>query len=382
MYDPDTFTAGYHTLKDLLSVHKDDRHQRHHAFHIDVGRLLEHPAFRKKLNAKLDGFKVKPDVIVTPSDAVSIRMGQIASERLKRPSIVVDSFRKLEHLTEAERALVQGRRNFLVLDDVLVSGSRLSGLNTELRERTERPASVSFLVGLGRPSSIQEWRKHEIALTLRLPWGASLEAVEQFYLPNWDERYCPWCREYEFLQEIAKPLPETPPWLNSRMARLTERELGIRDEPLWLLAGISPPRLGHGSPVGPEGMSAIATVFAFASALQRLRTDSVSPLKPHYPEFQVFDGRNLRNYSEGLLRASIMRVVLPKEWGATPLDENMTKELLAAAQRENQAVMLGELFLAIARRSFDRSLATSLKPILGSRCPDVYALLLGGLERV
>lgn len=197
-YDPFTFTSLYQTV-DLFSVHRDDRHKRHHAFHVDVGKLLDQSPFSEKFDAKLDSLTYKPDVIITTSDDVSTRMGERASRRLGCPRVTVDSFRHLEKLTPEERSLVQGQYHFLILDDVLVSGSRLSLLNTELRERNEPPAGVAFLVGLGRPPSARDWKKHELALTSRVPWLASLDAVETIFLPNWDEKHCPWCRESEFL---------------------------------------------------------------------------------------------------------------------------------------------------------------------------------------
>jgi len=46
------------------------------------------------------------------------------------------------------------------------------------------------------------------------------------------------------------------------MSRLTERERGIEQDPLWFLPGIEPPSLKHGSVVGPAGMSAISVIVS------------------------------------------------------------------------------------------------------------------------
>ncbi|HVV16081.1 MAG TPA: hypothetical protein VHH90_02675 [Polyangia bacterium] len=273
----------------------------------------------------------------------------------------------------------QGRRKFLVVDDVLVSGSRLSARNRELREREEPPASVNFIVGVARPISEDDWKKLSIALTTRHPWDAKLAAVETFWLPNWQEKSCPWCREYDFLVSITRRLAESPAWLVERVASLTSRERGLEEDALWFLPGISTPSLGHGSVVGPEGMSATATLFAFASALQRLRHDAEGKrLNPHFPEFGVFDLKNVKNYSEALLRAVMLRAVLPQEWG-TLQSGALRDELSAALSQGDHDSILAELVLAIARGSLDRSFSATVEPALRERYSAISPLLLDGL---
>lgn len=376
---PAAFMKRYHALPELLSVHRDDRERRHHAFHVNVGAMLDCPMFEERYVAQLKAM-AKPQVIVTPEDDISMRLGAVAAEVLRCPSVALNSLRNLTHLSETARGLLQNSTEFLILDDVLVSGSRLSSHNENLRRRAKRPTSVNFLVGLGRPTSEVEWKKLIVALTKNVPWTAQLQAVEQFYLPNWDTANCPWCREYDFLSAISSPLPDPPVWLTDRVASLSERESASGCEPLLLLPGVLSPRLGHGSLVGPEGMTSTAALFSLASALQWLRNDDERKrLNPHFPEFRVFDVKNVRNYSEGLLRAAILRTVLPREWGHTLQPQSLCQELAVATKDVDQEVVLGEILLGIARGSIDGSMTPQLQAALAARDEELSGILIGGL---
>lgn len=139
----------------------------------------------------------------------------------------------------------------------------------------------------------------------------------------------------------------------------------MREEPLLILPSVSLRTLGNGSLAGPEEMSSMATLFSVASALQALRNDDDSrQLNPHFPAFQVFSVRNLRNYSEGLLRGVLLRTVLPGEWSETIEVSDLEQLLLEAARVQDQDIILGEIIIAAVRGSIDKSVVSAIEEVL------------------
>jgi hypothetical protein len=359
------FLIKHHKHLELLSVHQDDRSGRHHAFHVDVASLLTNSAFQETFRLQLQALAPRPEIVVTPQDGVSSKMGETAARELAIPHVAIDSLRNLMILRETERERLNITTRLLIVDDVLVSGARIADYNKALRECQRHLEAVHFLVGLARPMSSKIWSGLEIALTTNVPWKATLSAVEKFFLPDWRKDKCPWCREFEFLSRLASPESNPPVWLQQRLERLTERERGMRDEPLFLLPEVSRRTLGSGSLAGPEGMGSMATLFSVASALQALRNDDDShQLNPHFPAYQVFGVRNLRNYSEGLLRGLLLRTVLPGEWSETIEVSDLEQFLREAARVQDQDIILGEIIIAAVRRSIDKSVVSAIEEVL------------------
>jgi hypothetical protein len=73
-------------------------------------------------------------------------------------------------------------------------------------------------------------------------------------------------------------------------------------------------------------------------------------LDVRFPDARVFAIRNLKNFSEGLLRALLLRLVRRQEWGDAKKSQ-LRKKLYECAASPNQEVILGELMLASARGS-------------------------------
>jgi len=112
-------------------------------------------------------------------------------------------------------------------------------------------------------------------------------------------------------------------------------------------------------------MSSMATLFSIASALQALRNDDDSrQLNPYFPAFQIFGVRNLRNYSEGLLRGILLRAVLPGEWSKTIEVAELEQRLEEAARVQDQDIILGEIIIAAVRGSIDKSVISSIAEVL------------------
>ena len=356
------FIGKHYKRLDLLSVHRDDQNGRHHAFHVNVASLLHDPDFQETFRSRLWQLNPRPEIAVTPQDDVSSKMGETASQELGIPHVAIDSHAILQ---ETERRRLNNATRLLIVDDVLVSGARIEGYNKALRERQQPLEAVHFLVGFARPTSHRALLNLRTALTTHVPWVARLSTVETLFLPDWRQEQCPWCREFTFLSQLASLEPDPPEWLKRRLAELTERARGMREEPLLVLPDVRLRTLSNGSLAGPEGMNSMATLFSVASALQALRHDDEShQLNPHFPAFQVFGVRNLINYSEGLLRGVLLRTVLPGEWSETIEVSELEQLLREAARVQDQDIILGEIIIAAVRGSIDKSVIYAIEEVL------------------
>jgi hypothetical protein len=135
------------------------------------------------------------------------------------------------------------------------------------------------------------------------------------------------------------------------LAKLRDRNTGIMDEPLLLLPGVASVVLGEESPICPGGVSSMVATFLIASALQSHRCDS-DPKKQLHPRFPVGNVMNPENvterYTEGLIRAILLRLVRRAEWGQAPGIE-IRNFLLKEIAQGNQKTIAGELLFAIGR---------------------------------
>jgi hypothetical protein len=92
------------------------------------------------------------------------------------------------------------------------------------------------------------------------------------------------------------------------------------------------------------------TLFSMATGLQALRNEPEDDkrLVLGFPISNVFAVRNLENYSDGLLRACLLRLVLPSEWGSSHLAEleQLLREKLGGPDGD---IVSGEILLAMLR---------------------------------
>ncbi|OGQ59899.1 MAG: hypothetical protein A3J24_11130 [Deltaproteobacteria bacterium RIFCSPLOWO2_02_FULL_53_8] len=188
-------------------------------------------------------------------------------------------------------------------------------------------------------------------LTKGYQWDASLHCVRSLYLPNWQEQDCPWCKEFDLLSAIFENSGERSSWLTARSTVLKSDKDGVSDSPFLLLPNSEDRRLGDQSVVGSRGFSSMQTLFAVASAMEALRNAPIEAkrLDPRFPVSSVFQLKGFELYTEGLIRAGLMRTIKPREWG-----ESQQKELGVLLKKEckkpDQAILLGELLLSIWRR--------------------------------
>ncbi len=347
------FLAKYQSMDRLLRVHRDDPNDwRHHAFDIDVSTLLEQPQFLEAYMQELRNVAPTPDLVVAPDHQPGRALAKLASQMFDIPFVIHNDLRFGGTRASANRNLVKGSRNLLIVDDVSNTGSRLSKYNRALREEFGHFKSVVFLVAVARPQSEAAWRELRVSLTNHHPWNASLLFIEKICLPAWDAKFCPWCQEHDLLSRACQRFSLPPKWIKDRVGKLTEKLEGLVEDVLFLLPGVSAKHLARGAVAGMEGFSPIQVTFAVASALQSLRNapEEKHRLAPHFPARRVFGLRNLTNYSEGLLRASLLRLLRAYEWGNTNRSK-LQSATLDYVGHDDQHVLQGEVVLAIARNA-------------------------------
>lgn len=348
------FLQRYCDAPGLFLVHHDDRNDsRHHAFDINMSKLLSHPEFIKRFEDTLKTLATRVDLVVTPNHDPGIRLAGEVSRAFGCSIIISDTLDR-GGMSASEVEQLSIAKKPLIVDDVVNSGSRLNRYIQSIREgRYGTFESLTYLVAVARTSTPQDLSALATSLAAGHDWLGAFHAVETMMLPSWNEEQCPWCAEFNFLSRIARKFSRPPKWLSERLAKLRNRQFGIIDEPLLLLPGVSSSVLGDESPVCPGGSSSMVTLFAIASALQAHRsdTDPKKQLLPGFPVGNVLNPNNLKNrYTEGLIRAVFLRLVQRAEWGQ--LSGVKTRDLLISeVGKANQNVLAGELFFAIGRAS-------------------------------
>lgn len=345
------FLRKYGGVRGLLRVHRDDPNDgRHHAFDVDVKTLGGQKQFKAGFRRLIGSLKNNPDVIVTPNHEMGRVLAGWSRDVFRCPIVVHNNLRRVE-LNSEDNALVRKARHLLIIDDVINSGSRLETFNCSLREEFQVPfSSVTFVVGLARTESEAELQQIMRSLTLNHSWTASVRYVEKLCLPRLTAQECPWCREYDYLAKTSGFMASPPRWVTNRLSLLSNRTSGLCGEPLLLLPKQKRRRLGQSSVIGPRGSSSMTVVFAIASALQALRNDenALDRLHPDFPLGNVCGLKSVMNYSEGLVRSVLLRLLTGPEWGASFLPQ-IKDHLTNAASRPGQEGLCGEILLASSR---------------------------------
>ena len=321
---------------DILSVHRDqptDGTSRHHGVHVDMERFFALRSFREQFEARLVALEPTPAVILTPLHPAAETLAQLAANILekrkgKRPTLVKHTSLELRETGataeyDAEvRALLVGvpaTSAILILDDCYITGARLIGYQTRLRQLSVS-ARLHYLVGLARPANDGVWELFKRRGSYRAKTDRaqhannSVEAVFTVCLPNWQGANCPWCREANFYEQCAPEVEDSmlPPLILKRQAMLADRDTGLRNDLFFVASDLNPLKLFSRSVFAPETCNQAEVFVAAASALQHLRVvkGARQVLGPRrYPIATVIEGKNYLHdmYTDSILRASILR---------------------------------------------------------------------------
>lgn len=373
------FIHRYGKQHGVLRVHRNDPNDginsRHHAFYIDVATLLENAEFKQELFSKLDMVKGKNGeaiVVVAPPHKAGRMLAKIAGELFGAKYINHENMRKL---SIEEKKLITSAQHILFIDDVLITGSRITQYLRALREEfTDEELQllkrVTWFPIIARPShkiiisSIeQRLKKHR--------WHNELTYLYEVDLPEWvGKKNCPWCQEAAIFEMEIETHFDEPDWYKERRNLLYGEESGISDNPLFILPGVDRCLAGNSSPMVEEGSCEMQVLFLLATALQGLRNDPKRPLGPSLfinyvismygidGDFDIF-----QRYSEALFQAAFLRVIKRDEWCQNVKSKGV--DYMAKLVSEGTSnVLLGEGVLFLHRLAFSNKLPDGFEKAL------------------
>jgi hypothetical protein len=328
--------VGAYRNTGLLSCHRDSflsngQRHRHHAIYTDVRCIIMHPRFQAKLKACLKEFTVCPVAIVCPPHAAGTALVAVVRK------LLFDRFHKdipaFEHLdldfhadVPTDRALLRilkraGKKaSMVVVDDVSVTGRRLSRFQQSLRQ-IDFAGRIHYLVGIARPEKKDDWEKRVRRLRFRSPLTSLQHTVghaELFVLPDWDADECPWCQEQEFIRQLASgQRPSAAIVERGFRLQAAVRQVPLVDDVFFTPSGSPELRLTRNSILTGSPATQADVFCAVASAIQEMRTDpnAAQTLVSFFPELHVLDHACYlgAHFNESVIRAAVLRAAKTRE---------------------------------------------------------------------
>ena len=309
---------------------------RHHGIYIDVLRMLQTDLFRKRLKAILEKLDRVPILIVVPPHNAGKELAKTVACFFKKkfggsPRIVAHldlGFPSSDDVDNEERQRMESIHTQLrslektdtiaVIDDVVTTGARLSAYQKRLRDIAYK-GEICYLVGVQRMQSPIEFR--DLSSTLKqnnLGKPHKVLHVESVVLPNWDHDDCPLCVEQAFLQELLDDRPDrSSSWIQDRLSLLRRSaSIGLYENVFLHIQKSSALRLTINSFFAPPNASQSVVLGSVAAAIQEMRVceESAKRLDSRgFPVRTFLSAKDLSRYSDGVLRASILRSLTPRE---------------------------------------------------------------------
>lgn len=368
----------------IFSAHRDhvsDGALRHHTVHLDMAQLIATPAFQAAFDDYIRSMVPLPSVVLTPRHEVAHALGERAVAvltaqgkaviHLQHPTLLLRDAgpgRDEENHIRTVLAELNEARGLLILDDCFITGDRLTGYQTRLRQLNVR-AHLHYLVAVARPDDLEEWETARAMLQYRglgdqgIHAANTASAIHELCLPNWQQADCPWCTEERIYRQMLREGHYLPDYLLQRLDRLMQRDIGLVDD-LFLVSPDTPAlRLFTGSVFVAEGAPQATIFAAVASAVQHLRTAGPG-LQPtlgqrRYPVATVLKAREYLKsvYKDSVLRAAILRACTVEELVymseiAERRRKRMITALLTAPQADENDIGM-ELILAHAAGKCD-----------------------------
>jgi hypothetical protein len=362
----------------VVSLHKNavdlsNQEHRHHGVYFDVEAMLATSRFNQKLRAAIATFLKPPALIVTPPHrAGKVLADKVAREVANKWRVMVEVFvhpdlrmpldSTLEYLKATDSESV-----VLVVDDVSVTGQRLSRYQQSLRE-LKYSGQIVYLLGVARPDSDKNWTRRVNQLMFRTghPEKHRVICIEKVIVPDWDRKTCPWCVELKALTQLVEQNRLDASTLSAVVQRLLllERatvQRGLIDEAIWRPQGVSALQLTQNSifidtDTGPATEADVVASVAAALQQMRIMKSEDKRLEVTYPHVSVLDSENYfgMRFNDDLLRFAILRSAKAPElerWDGSA-EENRSEKVHEFLQNhENREVFTLELAVArLARK--------------------------------
>lgn len=341
-----------------VAIHRQQHDsERHHMVHIDLQRIVRTKSFSERLDTtlqELGGAEI--GVVLSPRHGAATDLAEMVSTRLGIDRVVADEA-ELPRLSGDEERLLRDARRILLVDDVVITGTRLRGYRYYLRRagymQTLDPNGLHLLVGIARADDNDQLRG--IADMVHHVAGAErFHPVESLLMPNWDESDCPWCWELNSLNSVMDEVAQDE-LMALRWDRLKNTAYGLDDE-LFLPWGAAPEQLREPQwSLGPGSIfhaKSQAELFAaVASALQSLRAAGdlnerfTTPIARILEKESWLTGR----YYDPVITASILRATRRHDLRAAAAEDDQRRALSRRLSEPASRELRGEVLMAMAR---------------------------------
>jgi len=310
-----------------------------------------------------------PRIIITPRHEAGRTLAEAAAVILEKlgatPPAIAQTYGSEE---DVEDAIVKGLLGMasdgaiMVLDDVSISGARLSSLQEAVR-RLGFSGRIHYLVGVARPKRLEDWKRHIGKLKYRAEFPPdrqhTVQALECIVMPDWGKTQCPWCWEEEFYRQLVEHEAPFGPDLVKRLELLQNREdsSSLSEDGFLRAQTELPMKLTQNSVFIGIKASHADVIAAVGNRLQRMRAgeDEHSLVSGSFPERRVVDPECYfgKDFNDSILRAAMLRMTTRAEIEfARASDERNRRErarscLMSRKIREND--LSCELFVAAIR---------------------------------
>ncbi len=365
---------------------------RHHSFHVDILKLMDHPHFRKALAERFKKLG-KMDAIIFVSSEANDKFRDIVQEVHSRefscakvPSISVGNFNDIFDDDNIFSFLKANDNHVIFLESIFITGGNLRDLSPTIRKMSYNgratKALITYLVGLYRPHSRtkEQWSKSTFGKASNHEgFRGRMECVEEVLLPLLAEEACPWQRELDAhvaVMEAADLEPAETAYILERIGKLRDAMVsGLRGRDVFFR------KSGHGdfefSPgsyfldidaviesnrevdvvVDGEDIDEADLACAVASVMHtwRCRASSGRVFIKEVPfdnliNPDVITGNNTFNDSK--LRAAIWRALRPSEVVLQRSDSDtrsfLTRALCDDSEGNADKILAGEAMLAFS----------------------------------
>ncbi|MDE3183950.1 MAG: hypothetical protein KGM16_11075 [Bacteroidota bacterium] len=359
--------------KNIFSLHRQSTFfnkspLRHHGIYIDVAAMLDCPPFLDKLKEQLALIQVPPACIIyPPHDQGKLLVDRITTFFQDKFNFTpeVFCFADLEVLPLSESAAISQfleslseTDTVLIVDDVSITGNRLSNYQRTLHEKKFK-GKIHYFVGVARPTSEEDWKRRKRILAYDEKY--SLTCIEKVILPDWTLTTCPWCREMNLLKRVIASSRYLGLSVTNQLVRrlnmLSQAEsTGLTDDVFFSITNTKKPQfMGKSIFCNKKDISEADLVASIAGSMQHLRNGIIGPknieykLEVAHPVYKIIHpGDYLKGFEklyEPLIKASVIRCCSNKELSATE-DTNLQQ------QKEYIKGFLSDSRLTIANRSF------------------------------
>ncbi len=384
----ESFFTRYECSK-AIQVHRnslvDGQFYRHHGIYIDVQKLLQTNSFRERLTDILTKIKKAPQIIVVPPHDAGKNLAHTIANYFGEkgngiPHVVLHldlSYPTSGEFDDQDQLRMQALHvqlrslketdSIMIVDDVVTTGERLLAYQKRLRD-IEYKGEIDYLIGVQRMPSREDYKVLSSTLSKNnLGDPHRVACVDEVVLPNWDDMDCPLCVEERFLGRLFEDSSSNlSHWTKERWRYLSNTiSTGVADE-VFLASPDSPAlRLTINSYFASENAPQAVVLSSVAAAIQELRTyeklDGRLDSKG-FPVRTVFKVRDFERYSDGILRASILRSLKPEELRSVSRERRASLvslgEALFGSDGDDERNTRPELALAIGLGKLPRDFAS------------------------